>query len=474
MSSATISGSNSFITDTFTALNNSDVKYCSWKSNSHLRESFESRSDFDLLIAYEDTTKFLEILSNFNFKKKFSSANYVYPGLEDYLGFDELSGRIYHFHIHYKLIIGKKYQKNFRIPLEKLVLEKSILHNKYPIKVIIPEMELIFLIIRSLLKFNLDLRTIKRVILKKSYFPQNILTEFRYLRDQINIEVFNYYCRKKFANLFWLFKSFSSKYPEDKSVIWLFTRRYRLLRVLKVFQIYRGSQLSLQRKVRILASKNNMSWLNKGGLSIGFVGVDGAGKSTTIAELKAWLFNKLSVKTFYMGLPKGNFFWEFLRLFFRIFIKFRVNLLSDRFNILKNLYSAIFKYRTYSISEMKKNQGNIVLFDRYPLQKLENLDEPIDGPLIKDNPFWAKIEKNYYRKIRPADYLFVLLPDYKDAINRKNEHNSTYKRNQIEKMNQAIVKLLDSNSNCLIPVKSSRNREEVLLEIKQNIWRILN
>ena len=112
---------NSKIYDIFDSLNHTDIKYCHWKSNSHLDKSFEAESDFDLLIDREDAAKFVNFLHNFNFKQKFSTANYVYPGFEDYLWFDELSGNIFHFHVHYKLIIGKKNQKNYRIPIEKII-----------------------------------------------------------------------------------------------------------------------------------------------------------------------------------------------------------------------------------------------------------------------------------------------------------------------------------------------------------------
>jgi thymidylate kinase len=216
-----------------------------------------------------------------------------------------------------------------------------------------------------------------------------------------------------------------------------------------------------------------MSWLNNGGVSIAFIGVDGAGKSTTIEIIKNWLSSKLSVKTFYMGLPRGNFIWEILRLFFRIFKKLKINYLSNKFDMLRNIYNAMIKYKIFQNSERAKNQGNIVLFDRYPLKDLWDSNEPIDGPIIQNNAFWQSLERKYYEKIIPADYLFVLLTDHEDAINRKSEHKSIYKQVQIRKKNRAIFQLVKSNKNYLIPINSSRNREEVLLEIKRRIWEIL-
>ncbi|MCZ6594992.1 MAG: hypothetical protein O6943_08765 [Bacteroidetes bacterium] len=436
-------------------------------------KSFESICDFDLLIDSEEATNFEDFLHELNFKKKFSSANYVYPGFADYLGFDEYSGKIFHFHIHYKLIVGKKNQKNYRIPIEKLILDTAVPHDTFPIRTILPELEFLLLIIRSLLKFSFDLKTIKRILLKRKVFPQNILEEFRYLSEKIDHELFSNYCNDLFSDLSWLFRVFCFKSPEQISLLWLMIARYRLNRSLKNFQIYQGSQFANQRRIRIRAAKNNLSWLSNGGISIAFVGVDGAGKTTTISLIRTWLISKLSVQTYYMGLPKGDFIWEFIRLFYRIFKKLKINWLSDKINLLRNIYSATSKYKTFLDSERVKNQGNIVLFDRYPLKNLGNLDEPIDGPVSQSSPFWQALEKKYYEKIKPPDYLFVLLTDHEDAINRKSEHQSTFKQNQIREKTRAIFQLVKSNQNSLIPVNSSRNQDEVLLEIKNKIWGVL-
>ena len=466
-------GVNSRIFRILDSLNRSGIKYCHWKSNSHLDRSFESLCDFDLLVAHDDAPKFVSLLRAFSFHQKFSSANYVYPGFEDYLGFDESSGKILHFHIHYKLIIGKKNEKNYRIPIEQLILDTAIPHDTFPIRVILPEIEFILLIIRSLLKLSFDSRTMRRILLKRKIFPQNVLDEFEYLSDKIDSDRFHNYCTDFFSDLPWLFKVFCSKPPDRISLLWLIMARYRLRRSLRNFEIYRGSQFTSQRKIRRLAARNNMSWLNNGGVSIAFVGIDGAGKSTTIALIKSWLGGKLSVQSYYMGLPKGDFVWEFLRVFYRVFKKLKMNWLSNKLSILRNIYSATVKYKTFLNSEMAKNQGNIVLFDRYPLKDLWDFDEPIDGPTIQNHPFWQTIERKYYERIKTPDCLFVLLTDHADAINRKSEHKSTYKQSQIKKKNKAIVQLAKSNTNYLIPINSSRNREEVLLDIKRKVWSIL-
>ena len=50
-------------------LNYQGISYCHWKSNSHLKASFEGLTDFDILIARKDRQKFIKILNSFGFKR---------------------------------------------------------------------------------------------------------------------------------------------------------------------------------------------------------------------------------------------------------------------------------------------------------------------------------------------------------------------------------------------------------------------
>ena len=77
-------------------------------------------------------------------------------------------------------------------------------------------------------------------------------------------------------------------------------------------------------------------------------------------------------------------------------------------------------------------------------------------------------------EIKPADFIFVLMTDHEDAINRKSEHKADYKQIAIRQRGREISQLVKSKKHYLIPINNSRNREEVLIEIKRKIWSILN
>ena len=130
----------------------SEIQYVHWKSNSHLDAALNGETDLDLLVSQKDAQQFRKITFEHGFKQMISSPEKQFPGLEDYLGFDPESGRLIHLHIHYRLIIGKQYAKNYHLPLEECLLASHQVVGG--VKTSSVEWELAFLIVRALLKIK--------------------------------------------------------------------------------------------------------------------------------------------------------------------------------------------------------------------------------------------------------------------------------------------------------------------------------
>ena len=77
----------------FDALNGDGIRYCHWKSNSHLDAAVEGRTDLDVLVSPADKERFEQQLVAFDFKQMLSPPDKQFPGFEDYLGFDCETGR---------------------------------------------------------------------------------------------------------------------------------------------------------------------------------------------------------------------------------------------------------------------------------------------------------------------------------------------------------------------------------------------
>ena len=87
--------------------------------------------------------------------KRFSDvAGRDHPAVSSYLGYDEPSGRIVHLHLHFRLVVGEKLLKNWRLPWEAAILTRAALHPTLPIRVLDPASEALLLVARSAIEFS--------------------------------------------------------------------------------------------------------------------------------------------------------------------------------------------------------------------------------------------------------------------------------------------------------------------------------
>jgi hypothetical protein len=163
----------------FDRLNQDGVRYCQWKSNSHLEAGLAGKTDLDLLVHPDDQAAFEAALASCDFKTILSPPSKRFPGFEDYLGFDVATGGFVHVHLHYSLIMGRKYIKDLHLPLEALYFAN--LTRKLGVNIPCAELELIMLIMRAHLKTDY-LSVVKHAIkgamgAKYTAFPPDIENE---------------------------------------------------------------------------------------------------------------------------------------------------------------------------------------------------------------------------------------------------------------------------------------------------------
>ncbi len=85
------------------------VRYCLWKSNIRLKEALAGETDLDLLVDREDALILREILGRHRLKQLVPHRASAYVGIEHFLGMDDASGRLFHLHIHYQLVLGEQH-----------------------------------------------------------------------------------------------------------------------------------------------------------------------------------------------------------------------------------------------------------------------------------------------------------------------------------------------------------------------------
>src|SRR5512141_391462 len=98
------------------ALSAQGIDYCHWKSNPFLDRTASGDNDLDLLVSRPDAQRFTEILCSLGFKEVLAPAEDELPGVLNYYGHDERTGRLVHVHAHYQLVLGNDLSKNYRLP----------------------------------------------------------------------------------------------------------------------------------------------------------------------------------------------------------------------------------------------------------------------------------------------------------------------------------------------------------------------
>ncbi|MFX0137157.1 MAG: hypothetical protein ACFFDN_26190 [Candidatus Hodarchaeota archaeon] len=469
--------------DFFVFLNSCDIRYCHWKSNTHLDKALSGKTDLDILIHADDREQFEQVCEKFNIKHILSPPEKQFPGIEDYLGFDYKTGRLIHLHIHYSLILGQKYIKNHHLPIEDIIFQNLTFKNGVAIPC--PELELMLLIIRAHMKID-SISLLKHAIRDLqgrfySPFPGAIEKEMSELIGNCDMEKFKGIlseCNLPIPPT--LFVDFISKFSGKRYKCFnIFMTERKIISSLKIFRRQTG--------VFVLFKYLYLSLLNNRGVSkfviqkkktvvgngkiFSLVGADGSGKSSLISDLEKWLSWKLSVKRYYYGIPKTNFI-IIIDYAIRAARKFKVNYLATFIESCLWSFIAILRYKVFLSSNKDTSYGNVVLTDRFPLEDFQSMVNPMDGPRLRQcntkiGRYFSQIESNFYDRIKHPDCIFVLQVDIDELRKRKtNLSISTHK------IKANAVNAIKGNDHIAL-IDANKTYSDVQLELKRKIWEFL-
>jgi hypothetical protein len=292
------------------------IRYCHWKSNQHLHASMVGKTDVDILVDRRAIVPLTRILGEANFKRFVVKPGRGYPGIEDYVGFDAASGTLTHLHVHYQLTLGEKFLKGHRLPWEELFLSSRILDAEHELYVAEPNLELVVLIVRAVMK--LRVRDAILEFLGRRYFGGGMLRELRWLADRSDrgrlLEVGTRLVGERAARL--LPDMLDGKGPSVGQL-----RAFDRLAEprLHEYRLYGATAAVRQMTTRewgiiwwkiknwyLGAPTKSTRTLPQGGLTVAFLGADGAGKSTLTEEIAEWLSREVAVILTYGGSGKGS------------------------------------------------------------------------------------------------------------------------------------------------------------------------
>lgn len=474
------------------------IVYCHWKSNEHLAEALTGDTDLDVLFAPEQRSLLDATLNECGLKRFRSTPLMQYNAIEDFIGFDEEEGKIWHLHTHYRMTLGEKHLKGYTItPWTKIILDNRRWDER-GIWCSAIEDELVLLVVRMTMK--LRCRDFGHKVGKED------LVELKWLQERADEAKLKAAAEKMVGEkaapmiIDVLVKGLTKKNQMNKL-------HKVLLKELKLFTGYSAWGSRWMRTKRELfwlvgGVKRRLGWNSteanrrvspSGGLVVSFLGCDGAGKSTTLAYVKKEFNKKLDVATVYFGSGDGSS--SLLRKPMKLVAqrvggkgighavekeykdkKKKVSLKSRIYSVCKIIWAVTLaseKKGKFRDMAKARNNGMLVLTDRYPQTNMPGCS---DGPLLHrymdEKGLFHKIavwEENIYKmaKVNQPDLVIKLMVPTDVAIARKPEMT----HEEIEQK-KAIVMSMDVAEKTVV-IDTSRPFEETRSEVMAEIWKLI-
>ena len=134
------------------ALNQENLRYCHWKSNFSLAETFSGETDLDLLIDRKSLSRIVIILLEMGFKPAGVKSGRDRNGIFHYYGMDVLTGQLIHVHLFSSVLTGESFVKTHLLPFENMLFENT--YNIGTMKVASRTAELVVFIVRTFIKYG--------------------------------------------------------------------------------------------------------------------------------------------------------------------------------------------------------------------------------------------------------------------------------------------------------------------------------
>jgi hypothetical protein len=473
------------------------VPHCHFKSNQHLAAALSGETDLDLLVARSAGRTAQAVLAAEGLKRFDAGVGTGYPAVEDWLGFDDATGRMLHLHVHYALPVGELHLKSYALPLADALLETRVRDAETGVWTSEPNHELLLLLVRYALKARGRDRL--GALTGQRHFRGGALREYEWLAARTDRAAVRALAERELgADVATRVAPLLERAPDLAGLLAL---RRVLRRRLAPHRTWSAPEAALRRLwregVQRVTRRLRRRGVNLprtfrrrnplGGVVIAFVGCDGAGKSTVLAEMRSWLGWKLDVYPIYFGSGDGpaSALRQPLRWVRALQRRARPprppeqrsRVLAPRPPSLGKAVWALVLAREKAgrlrAAERARQRGLVVVCDRFPQSQVLGFN---DGPLLSpwlDHPSLvrrrlAEWELGVYRSASRLAPDLALKLDISPtvAISRKPDM-------ALEECarRRAAVAALDWGPRCEhLVIDAEQPLEKVLLEVKRAIW----
>jgi thymidylate kinase len=474
-----------------------DLTYCHWKSNMALPVALEGRTDLDLLVRPESAEAFRAILLHLHFRQADTEDGERFPAMEHYYGFDEETGALAHVHAYYAVITGESLTKNYRLPIEEMLLCNRRMQEG--VRVPTKGAELVIFTVRMMLKHT---SLVELLLLARDW--KNVRREAAWLTEggstREALRLVNEWLPVVGTPLF------------ARSVAALRGRGTLLNRVFLAFRLRRRlreyarhpsiassiaglSKLAAMVMRRVTGSGKGMA-LRSGGAVIAFVGPEATGKSTLLSEVQSWLGEHFVVEQIHAGKPKStilsvapNLLVPVLRSLLPGYRSGNVEVLysaedtsSKPFPLIFGIRSVLLAYDRRALltgASARAAKGTIVLSDRYPSSTAGATDSPqlarynISRSRSPLRYVLAQVEKRLYSDIPQPDLVVSLSVPVEVAVARNRSRGKEEPEEYVRRRHAQSSQLTFGNTP-VAPICTDRPIDETVAEVKKVIWQTLN
>jgi len=461
-----------------------EVKYCHWKSTDHLEEALDGRTDLDILVGLHSALRAEQCIIASGFVPMHTAVLRSYPGVHDYIAYDEELDRFIHLHLHYQLVMGDRWVKAYRLPVERGVLQRRVWLSSQQTWAVSPSDELLIYCARMCVKFRRPFVR-PRVQEELSYFCA------RASSSDLDATVSQDY-RPALLEVAKLALAGDQSVLEGRSRI-VRQEMSAFLRMSKLAFLARSYMRLAYRVVVEVARRKLMVQsfgrrrLARGGVTVAFVGMDGAGKTSAIERNREFLAKQVDVSTVFVGSGKSGAPW-YRRVAFALFgskATFKakagtvgVAAASKRYPFYYLLWQWICaRERCARIQEAyrSRSSGRLVLVDRWPQDTVLG---SFDGPKLAhtaDTFFAARARAaeretcNRAKEVAPDLVLrFVVSP----AVARMRKPGELSEE-QAEAARDDLLKIEWPAATTVVDINADEAAAQVDVAVRKAIWRKL-
>jgi thymidylate kinase len=475
------------------ALDRAGVRYCHWKSNARLSEPLRGESDLDLLVARTDASSFQGVAASLGYKPCAGDGT---PSICHYFNLDEQSGRLVHIHAYYRIITGGTVLKDHHLPLEEMLLRGTRRIDGMPV----PNQaaELVSFVVRKMLEYASPIEAIllaregsavgeELAWLSAGVSEAEVSRLLQEYLPDVDLELFLECCA-----------GIASATPVRR-----FLLGRKLSNHLRHHRRHSRTQGGLIRGSRFLAKlrrrierRGSSHVLLSGGAVVAVVGPDGAGKSTIVRELTAWLGACLKVRSVHAGKPPPLLATAGLRallpLMRRLAPRYRKTAADGgggAERLRRGRLFPLYALRAVALAHERKrllvcahreaSAGTVVVSDRYPTAQPGVPEGPALSSLLRDrNPIYAwlaRLEEKAYRTIPPPDVvLYLEVPvDLACRRNLTRDKAGSLKPTEVIRRRHALTTKLQFSGVAVHRVSTEADLEMTLRPVKEIVWNAL-